>query len=76
MPNERITLVLDDEEAAALHRAAHADLRRPREHARYLLRLALLDAARVTGAPLGNCIDSTNGKRAAEAVEADGALAE
>lgn len=38
---ERITLVLDREEAAALYQAARVALRRPRDHARYLLRLAL-----------------------------------
>lgn len=38
---ERITVVLDDSEAEALHRLASAELRKPQQQARYLLRQAL-----------------------------------
>lgn len=37
-----VNLVLNEPEAAALRSAARADLRRPRDQARHLLRLALL----------------------------------
>ncbi len=36
-----MTIVLSDEEAAALYESATADLRKPAEQARYLLRVAL-----------------------------------
>jgi hypothetical protein len=38
---QRITLLLDVSEMAALRQAARKDLRKPRDHARFLLRLAL-----------------------------------
>lgn len=41
MTVEHLTIVLDEKEAAALHRAARTDLRKPQAQARYLLRLAL-----------------------------------
>ena len=44
MAIERITVVLDSAEAAALRNAARADLRRPRDQVRHILRLALLGA--------------------------------
>lgn len=42
MTIERLTLVLDTTEAAALRKVALANYRRPRDQARYLLRIALL----------------------------------
>lgn len=39
---ERITLALDSELAAALRAAARAEMRRPHDQARYLLRTILL----------------------------------
>ena len=41
MRNERLTLVLSQGEMEALRRAAQAELRRPREQARYLVRVGL-----------------------------------
>lgn len=71
MAIERITVVLETEEAEALRSAARADLRRPQEQARYLLRAQLL--GKTADKPLTS---PTNGKRAAEAVQAHGALTE
>lgn len=42
MNGERLTLVLDPLEMQALRNAARADLRRPRDQARHILRSALL----------------------------------
>jgi hypothetical protein len=38
---QKITLLLDVSEMIALRQAARKDLRKPRDHARFLLRLAL-----------------------------------
>jgi hypothetical protein len=39
---ERLTLVLDPAEMAALRKAARQDLRKPRDQVRHILRVALL----------------------------------
>ena len=43
MEYSRVTLVLADDEMEYLRRAARQELRRPRDHARHIIRTALLN---------------------------------
>ena len=52
---ERLTVVLNESEMQQLRQAARADLRRPSDQARYLLRLALGLAAATNEPNKHNC---------------------
>lgn len=65
---ERLTLVLDSAEAAALRSAARAEMRRPRDQARYLLRSVLLGES-TSGA------STTNSNSAGRVLADSGAVA-
>ncbi len=45
MDYSRMTLILSEDEMEELRKAARQELRRPRDHARHLIRTALLSSA-------------------------------
>jgi hypothetical protein len=65
---QRITLMLEDSEMVALRQAARKELRKPRDHARFLLR-AMLDGplapVHFGSNEIGNTSNFSTGTRAA-----------